>query len=634
MKETNFSWPGWQTGKVLGRGGYSTVYEIHRDTTGQLETAALKVITIPDSPDEVEDLLSNGHTRSSVTARFQEHKHSIVKEYNLMASLKGHPNIVYCDDILTVAHDDGIGWDIFIKMELLKPLNKALPQEICQEDVIQVGRDICNALAVCKHNGILHRDIKPQNIFQGRGGNFKLGDFGVARTSGATSAHTNKVGTYSYMAPEVYKGEAYGHRADVYSLGLVLYWMLNLRRLPFQPLPPEIPTVSMEQEALQKRISGEPLPAPATGSKALKAIVLKACAYDPQDRYASAGEMMEDLLSLSDHTSGMFTSWEDQERRRLEEEKARLKRQEEEALERMRQEEERKRKEEEERRRKEEEERKRKEAEERRRKEEEERKQLIKTVATAVGVALVVIALGFGVIRMLKDKPRAATPPTVATQPPATLPPATQPPATQPPATQPPAETLADGWYYDGSYNYFYLNGKPITGWLEEDGINYYFLDNGRLAQNMTLELDGVEYTFDSNGRISDSRTRSIALLYGNWADGQFHFGDTSGTEVWVAYKELDNPIKNCTSMTLNVDVTDDGGGNLNGEWTVCLRVNGHWKRLDKFQVSSYGNGTAFGSAYLYFSEPMTFDAFTAYRTAGVTETDYCNLYLTDVRLQ
>lgn len=631
MKETNFSWPGWETGKVLGRGGYSTVYEISRNTTGQQETAALKVITIPETPDEVEELLSNGHTHSSVTARFQEHKHSIVKEYNLMASLKGHPNIVYCDDILTVAHDDGIGWDIFIKMELLKPLNKALPQDIAQEDVIQVGRDICNALAVCKHNGILHRDIKPQNIFQGRGGNYKLGDFGVARTTGATAAHTNKVGTYSYMAPEVYKGEAYGHRADVYSLGLVLYWMLNLRRLPFQPLPPEIPTVSMEQDALQKRISGEPLPEPATGSKALKAIVLKACAYDPKDRYASAGEMMEDLLSLSDHTSGMFTSWEEQERRRLEAEKARLKRQEEEALERMRQEEERKRREEEERKRKEAEERRRREEEERRRREEEEGRQLIKTVATAVGVALVVIALGFGVIKLLKGKPTASTPPTAATQPVIRE---TTPPATLPPATQSTGETLADGWYYDGSYNYFYLNGKPITGWLEDGGYNYYFLGNGQLAQNTTLEIDDYRYTFDGEGHISGKIPIRYSRLDGNWSDSQFHFGDTSGTEVWVYYKELDTPVKNCTSLTMNVEVTDDGGGNVGGDWTLCLRINGHWKRLDEFEVYDYSDGTGFGMGFFTFSEPVTFDAFTAYRTAGVTETYYCNLFLTGVEFQ
>ena len=83
-----------------------------------------------------------------------------------------------------------------------------------------------------------------------------------------------KIGTYKFMAPEVYNNQPYGMAADIYSLGLVLYWMLNERRMPFLPLPPEKINTSMEEQARLRRFRGESLPAPAHGSENLKKIVL------------------------------------------------------------------------------------------------------------------------------------------------------------------------------------------------------------------------------------------------------------------------------------------------------------------------------------------------------------------------
>ena len=109
-----------------------------------------------------------------------------------------------------------------------------------------------------------------------------------------------KAGTSKYMAPEVYNNQPYGTSADIYSLGLVLYWLLNERRLPFMPLPPEKPKVGEEEICKQRRFSGEQLPEPFNGSKELKRIVLKACAYNSVDRYQDATEMLNDLKKLGD----------------------------------------------------------------------------------------------------------------------------------------------------------------------------------------------------------------------------------------------------------------------------------------------------------------------------------------------
>ena len=290
-------WPGWETVRLIGKGSFGAVYEIERDVFGHKEKAALKMISIPQNDSDIEELYDSGYDEASVTATFKSHLQSIVNEYSLMREMNGAANVVNCDDFRVVQHDDSIGWDIYIKMELLTPITKALDKNLSDEQVIRIGKDLCHALMLCKKYNIVHRDIKPQNIFVSKNGDYKLGDFGIAKTMERTSGGT-KVGTYKYMAPEVYNNQPYNQRADIYSLGLVLHWMLNERRSPFMPLPPEPAVASMEEQARLRRFQGEPIPAPAHGSGELKQIVLKACAYDPKDRYQSAAEMLSALEGL------------------------------------------------------------------------------------------------------------------------------------------------------------------------------------------------------------------------------------------------------------------------------------------------------------------------------------------------
>ena len=292
-------WAEWETVRVIGRGSFGTVYEIRRRLVdGTVETAAMKVITLPQNPGDVEELRGEGYDDESITATFQSHLKSIVAEYTLMRKLDGSANVVNCKDIRYIQHDDGMGWDIFIRMELLTPLLKALPENVPEETVVRLGRDIASALVLCRKHSIIHRDIKPQNIFISDNADYKLGDFGIAKTVEKTMGGT-KIGTYKYMAPEVYNNQPYGSGADIYSLGLVLYWLLNERRMPFMPLPPAKILAGQDEQARQRRLSGEKLPPPAHGSLELKRIVLKACAYDPKDRYHTADEMLEELNRLN-----------------------------------------------------------------------------------------------------------------------------------------------------------------------------------------------------------------------------------------------------------------------------------------------------------------------------------------------
>lgn len=290
-------WPGWETVDMLGQGSFGAVYEIRRDVFGDVEKAALKVISIPQSKSELDEMYGEGYDEDSIRKNMEEQLKNIVSEYSLMRKLNGCANVVHCDDVRYEKKADGLGWNIYIKMELLHPLMQSLPQQVTEETVVRIGKEMCNALIHCGYHGIIHRDIKPQNMFLTADGSCKLGDFGIAKTIEKTTGGT-KIGTFKYMAPEVYNNKPYGAASDIYSLGLVLYWLLNERRMPFVPLPPAPVKAGMDGDAANRRLMGDPIPEPKNGSVALKQIVLKACAYDPKDRFHSAAEMLNALENM------------------------------------------------------------------------------------------------------------------------------------------------------------------------------------------------------------------------------------------------------------------------------------------------------------------------------------------------
>ena len=290
---------GWNITRLLGEGSYGKVFEIERSEFGQTYRAALKVITVPQSKAEIESILSEGMSTPQAEAYFHGIVEELMHEFSIMFKLKGTANIVSCEDLRVLEHPDGIGWDILIRMELLHPLLPYVYEHpMARRDIIRLGIDICKALELCQRYNIIHRDIKPENIFISDNGDYKLGDFGIARTIERTTSGLSKKGTYSYMAPEVYAGKEYGFSVDTYSLGLVLYRMLNKNRGPFLPQPPEAITFSSREQALARRMSDEPLPRPFYGEGRLGEIVLKACAFDPKDRYSSPQQLRQELEAI------------------------------------------------------------------------------------------------------------------------------------------------------------------------------------------------------------------------------------------------------------------------------------------------------------------------------------------------
>ncbi len=295
----DFVFNDWQITREIGEGATGKVFEIEKNDSVISAKSALKVIRIPRSVSDVKTVMSEGMDEKSVTQYFREFVDEILREIKVMVSLKDHPNIVAYEDHTVIAHEDGVGWDILIKMELLTPLTEWMLNHLIDENTtIRIGSEISSALTYAFDNGLVHRDVKPENIFVDHTGHFKLGDFGIARTIEKTTGGLSKKGTESYMAPEVYLGQDYNEQIDIYSLGIVLYRLMNNNRLPFYPPIDQKISFSDREAALMKRVRGIPLPAPCNGSKEFQAIILKACEYLPENRYGTMHELYNDLQKL------------------------------------------------------------------------------------------------------------------------------------------------------------------------------------------------------------------------------------------------------------------------------------------------------------------------------------------------
>ena len=290
----------WHIKRFIGAGSYGKVFEIERRDFDMVFTGALKAITIPADKSEYEQVLEAGMDREGASTYFRDYVQELNREIALMSRLKGHSNIVSYEDHQIIPHEDGIGWDILIRMELLRPINDALRQNksFTQAEVVRLGTDLCRALEVCGQYNIIHRDIKPANIFISDTGDYKLGDFGVARIASASTGASTRAGTVNYMAPEVFRGEKYTANVDIYSLGLVMYQLLNANRMPFYPPYPQPITFSAAEQARARRLAGEALPLPSGAQDALGQLVCKACAPDPAQRFAGPLALRKALEAL------------------------------------------------------------------------------------------------------------------------------------------------------------------------------------------------------------------------------------------------------------------------------------------------------------------------------------------------
>lgn len=293
----------WQILELLGQGsgGKTAVFRLKRIDSNRGQSA-LKVVNLIEERGDYDNMPA--YLKKEYEGARDECKDSALQEVYMMADFQGNTNIVdYLDHkFVDWTDESGFGCDMLIRMELLKDLRSELRggKTFTEEEIIKLGCDICQALILCHGNGILHRDIKPENIFINRNGNYKLGDFGISRiiSNAPMSMASTGIGTPEYAAPEQTSGK-YDKRVDIYSLGLVLYELSNQQHLPFAR------STYVRPDDVNKRMAGVPIPVPTKASKELSTVILKACAFKPEDRYQTVQEFADALCALTTNATGV-----------------------------------------------------------------------------------------------------------------------------------------------------------------------------------------------------------------------------------------------------------------------------------------------------------------------------------------
>ena len=286
----------WNCARYIGSGSFGTVLEIHKKRGGEI--SALKVIPIPLTENEFREKQQElGDDPQLLRLEFNDQIKKVrEKEIGVLEQCRGQRNIVQVYESDVVPNPDNpICSYILIRMEMLYKIEDYLRGKT-QKDVLRMFRDIAQALDFLESRRMLHRDIKRANIMINQSGDFKLTDFGEARDILTKNAASTKAGTPYFMAPEVWSGQRYDSRADIYSLAMTVYNCLYQFRYPFQQLGARSEVSAYE--ANQKRLEGRPIPPIEGVDPRLNEILLRCLQYEPSERYPSARLLLEDINRL------------------------------------------------------------------------------------------------------------------------------------------------------------------------------------------------------------------------------------------------------------------------------------------------------------------------------------------------
>ncbi len=265
---------GYRIEERLGRGAMGTVYKATQLSLGR--TVALKVL----SPDLVKD------------EKFCE---MFVKEARAAGSLN-HPNIIQVYDVGDEGGQYFFSMEYASKGSVLEELGKQ--KSISMARAVQIIRHACNALDYAERKGLVHRDIKPDNLMVTEDDTVKLGDLGLAMSAQELQAEQDGVfGTPHYIAPEQAMGKPIDHRADIYALGATFYRMVSGRTLF---------TGATVKEILKKQVREAHTPITEhvpDCPQAIASIIDRMLAKNPAERYQHASEIAQDLTDWENLSS-------------------------------------------------------------------------------------------------------------------------------------------------------------------------------------------------------------------------------------------------------------------------------------------------------------------------------------------
>ena len=296
----------WYTETQLGSGTDGKAFTIVRtDETGKKHRAVLKTIRVGDYRNEKKSFNTLGEQPQRPTREERQHQkiiRNITENIDIIRQADGGKHFVRYEEWEKRQTSDGKGTLILIRLEEMRSLADLLAQfSLTRDETLRLGISVCRSLIRCRDFGYIYPNLKPENILFDRKGVCKLGDFGSFSCLEPAKSSIAYKRTQYYAAPEYIVSGKINCTADTYSLGLVLYTLINRGRLPFtEPYPQELSIGSFDRSR-ECRIAGEAFPKPALFDEDLCRIIGKACARRPEDRYLSPKQMLQDLESALAH---------------------------------------------------------------------------------------------------------------------------------------------------------------------------------------------------------------------------------------------------------------------------------------------------------------------------------------------
>ena len=306
----------WYTQSQLGSGTDGKAFTIVReDESGKKHRAVLKTIRVGDYRNEKKSFNTLGDQPEKPSKEERLHQkiiRNITENIDIIRQADGGKHFVKYEEWEKRQTSDGKGTLILIRLEEMRSLADLLSQfSLTRDETLRLGISVCRSLIRCRDFGYIYPNLKPENILFDRKGVCKLGDFGSFSCLEPAKSSVAYKRTQYYAAPEYITTGKINCTADTYSLGLVLYTLINRGRLPFmEPYPQEL-TIGSFDRSRENRIAGVAFPQPALPDKDLCRIIGKACAFKPEDRYLSPKQMLQDLESALAHQPFGLMEFED-----------------------------------------------------------------------------------------------------------------------------------------------------------------------------------------------------------------------------------------------------------------------------------------------------------------------------------
>lgn len=258
----------------------------------------VKKISVPESPSNTDALLLAGVIKERVEADdyYLKEINELRNELSVFAALSKSDYLCGFLRFQVQPKESHPGYDLYLLSRRMVSLPEFLIQQpITKLQAASLAEDLCRGLTEIRNSGYIHRNLKPSNIFFDKN-HFCIGDLGLVSVEAPNKALTRVKNPY-FSAPEVsLNTQEMNATCDIYSVGLILYYLFNGGHLPFDEAG------ATAKSANQRRIHGEELPSPMYADYEMGRIISRACAFLPEDRYQSPEEMLKDLLDYKKST--------------------------------------------------------------------------------------------------------------------------------------------------------------------------------------------------------------------------------------------------------------------------------------------------------------------------------------------